>query len=159
MLKDSVRWPWYVGSDILLQDEFLKAFSPISRIASQRLGILRKSWRVLHDRLVLRDTFGVLSCQYWLLFCSLVHWITDNVITYLTLYWTSAACFLAGGVFECNIAHHRSVALLCVVYRMGLVSSDDVNRSLPALHCRPFLNHNNFNSNNNAEIQLGWYLT
>ena len=36
-----------------------------SRAASQRLGILRKSWRVFHDRSLLGDAFGVLSCQFW----------------------------------------------------------------------------------------------
>ena len=34
----------------------------VSRAASQRLGILRKSWRVFHDRALLGDAFGVLSC-------------------------------------------------------------------------------------------------
>ena len=37
----------------------------VSRAASQRLGILRKSWRVYHDRVFLRDASGVLSCPFW----------------------------------------------------------------------------------------------
>ena len=28
----------------------------------------------------------------------------------------SSACFLTGGVFECGIAHRRSVAVLCMLY-------------------------------------------
>ena len=32
---------------------------------AQRLGILRKSWRVFHDRLLLERCFGVLSCPFW----------------------------------------------------------------------------------------------
>ena len=37
----------------------------VSRAASQRLGILRKSWRVFHDRCSSRDTFVVLFCLFW----------------------------------------------------------------------------------------------
>ena len=37
----------------------------VSRAASQRLGILRKSWQVFHDRLILGDALGVLFCQFW----------------------------------------------------------------------------------------------
>ena len=41
---------------------FEKHLRSVSRAASQRLGILRKSWRVFHDRLLIGDAFGVLSC-------------------------------------------------------------------------------------------------
>ena len=44
---------------------FEKHLRSVSRAASQRLGILRKSWRVFHDRALLGDAFGVLSCQFW----------------------------------------------------------------------------------------------
>ena len=37
----------------------------VSRAASQRLGILRKSWQVFHDRLLLGRCFSVLSCPFW----------------------------------------------------------------------------------------------
>ena len=30
----------------------------------------------------------------------------------------SGASFLTGGVFECDLAHHRSVAVLCMVYKI-----------------------------------------
>ena len=36
---------------------FEKHLSLVSRAASQRLGILRKSWRVFHDRLLHRRCF------------------------------------------------------------------------------------------------------
>ena len=36
---------------------FEKHFRSISRAASQRLGILRKSWRVFHDRLLIGRCF------------------------------------------------------------------------------------------------------
>ena len=44
---------------------FEKHLLSVSRAASQRLGILRKSWRVFHDRLLLWRCFGVLSCLFW----------------------------------------------------------------------------------------------
>ena len=44
---------------------FEKHLHSVSRAASQRLGILRKSWQVFHDRLLLGDALGVLSCQFW----------------------------------------------------------------------------------------------
>ena len=40
---------------------FEKHLRSVSREAFQRVGILRKSWRVFHDRSVL----PVLSCQFW----------------------------------------------------------------------------------------------
>ena len=44
---------------------FEKHLRSFSRASSQRLGILRKSWRVFHDRLLIAgDAFGVLSCQF-----------------------------------------------------------------------------------------------
>ena len=43
---------------------FEKHLRSVSR-ASQRLGILRKSWQVFHDRLLLGDALGVLSCPFW----------------------------------------------------------------------------------------------
>ena len=44
---------------------FEKHLRSFSRAASQSLGILRKSWRVFHDRSLLEDAFGVLSFQFW----------------------------------------------------------------------------------------------
>ena len=44
---------------------FEKYLRSVSRAASRRLGILRKSWLVFHDKLLIGDAFGVLSCQFW----------------------------------------------------------------------------------------------
>ena len=30
----------------------------------------------------------------------------------------SGACFLAGGVLNCDLSHHRSVAVLCMLYKI-----------------------------------------
>ena len=50
---------------------FVKYLRLVSRAASQRLGILRKSWQVFHDRLILGRCFRVLSCPF-IQFCSVV---------------------------------------------------------------------------------------
>ena len=58
---------------------FEKHLRSVSRAASQRLGILRKSWRVFHDRSLLGRCFRGLSCQcglhavLWLHIGTLMH--------------------------------------------------------------------------------------
>ena len=44
---------------------FEKHLRSVSRAASHRLGILRKSWCVFHDRSLLGRCFMILSCQFW----------------------------------------------------------------------------------------------
>ena len=44
---------------------FEKHLRSVSRAASQRLGILRNSWQVFHNRLLLGRCLGVLSCPFW----------------------------------------------------------------------------------------------
>ena len=44
---------------------FEKHLRSISIGAFHRLGILGKSWRVLHDRFLLGRCFRCLSCQFW----------------------------------------------------------------------------------------------
>ena len=43
----------------------------------------------------------------------------------------SGARFLTGGVFECDIAHRRSVAVLCMLYKMRCDPMHPVNDALP----------------------------
>ena len=51
---EGVWWPWYSGSDIWFQlMTFENHRRSVSRAASQRLGIVRKSWRVFYDRSLL----------------------------------------------------------------------------------------------------------
>ena len=44
---------------------FEKHLHSVSRAASQSLGILRKSWQVLHDKTLLERCFRLLSCPFW----------------------------------------------------------------------------------------------
>ena len=62
----------------------------------------------------LGDAFGVLSCQLW----SIV--LQSGADTHLKLLdrAVSGTRFLTGGVFECDISHRRSVAVLCMLYKI-----------------------------------------
>ena len=43
----------------------------------------------------------------------------------------SGARFLTGGVFECEIAHCRSVAVLCMLYKIMCNQMNHLNGALP----------------------------
>ena len=43
----------------------------------------------------------------------------------------SGAWFLIGGVFECDIAHRRSVAVLCMLYKIRCRAMHPLNGALP----------------------------
>ena len=43
----------------------------------------------------------------------------------------SGARFLTGGVFECDIAHRRYVAVLCMLYKIGCNPMHPLNDALP----------------------------
>ena len=92
---------------------FQNHLRPVSRAASQRLGIL-KSWRVFHDRLLPGRCF----CYFVLLvleYCSAV-WCSaaDRHLKPLD-YVDNGAYFLTGGGLDCDLAHRRSVATLCML--------------------------------------------
>ena len=96
---------------------FKKHLRSVSRAASQRLGILRKSCRVFHDRLLIGRCFWSFVLPV-LEYCSEV-WCSA-VDTHLKLLdrVVSGACFIAGGVLNCNLSHRRSVAVLCMLYKI-----------------------------------------
>ena len=77
----------------------------------------------------LGDAFGVLSCPFLLLFtvwCSAVDThlkLLDRAI--------SGAWFLTGGVFECDTVHHRSVAVLCMLYKIRCNPVHPLNGARP----------------------------
>ena len=101
---------------------FEKHLRSVSRAAFQRLGILRKSWVVFHDRSLLgrccRCVFlPVLEycCAVWCSAADTHPKLLDHVV--------SGANFLTGGMFECDMAQRRSVAVLCMLYRSGVTRS------------------------------------
>ena len=96
---------------------FEKHLRSVSRAASQRLGILRKSLRVFHDRSLLGRCFrgfGLPVLEY----CSAVWCSAADTLLKLLDRAVSGARFLTGGVFECDISHRRSVAVLCMLYKI-----------------------------------------
>ena len=96
---------------------FEKHLRLVSRAAFQRLGILRKSWKVFHDSLLLGRCFRGFVLPV-LEYCSVVWCSAADKHLRLLDRVVSGASFLTGGVFECDLAHHRSVAVLCMVYKI-----------------------------------------
>ena len=92
---------------------FEKHLRSISRSASQRLCILRKSWRVLHDRSLLGRCFQGFVFPV-LEYCSAVWCSAADTHLKLLDRAVSGARFLTGIMFECDIAHRRSVEVLCI---------------------------------------------
>ena len=110
-------------------EKYLRSVS-IAITASQRLGILKKSWRVFHDRSFLgrcfRD-FVLPVLEYGsAVWCSAADThlkLLDRAI--------SGALFLTVGAFECDIAHRRSVAVLCMLYKIRCKAMHPLNGALP----------------------------
>ena len=89
----------------------------VSRAASQRLGILRKSWRIFHDRFLLGRCFRgfvLLILEY----CSAVWCSAADSHVKLFDRVVNRACFLTSGRLDCDLAHRRSVAILCMLYKI-----------------------------------------
>ena len=74
-----------------------KHLRSVSRAASQRFGILRKSWRVFRDRLLMGRCFGDFVLPV-LEYCSAVWCSAADTHLKLLDRVVSGACFLAGGV-------------------------------------------------------------
>ena len=89
----------------------------VSRAASQRLGILRKSWRVFHDRSLLGRCFRGFVLPV-LEYCPAVWFSAANTHLKLLDRAVSGERFLTEGVFEFDIAHRCLVAVLCMLYKI-----------------------------------------
>ena len=109
---------------------FEKHLRSVSRAASQRLGILRKSWWVFHDRSLLRR-----CCRGFVLpvleYCSAVWCCAADTHHKRLDPAVSGAWFLTGGVCECDIAHRRSVAVRCMLYTIRCNPVHPLNGALP----------------------------
>ena len=109
---------------------FQKNLRSVSRAASQRLGILRKCWRVFHDRSLLGRCFRGFVLPV-LEYCSAVWRAAADTHLKLLDRAVSGARFLTGGVFECDIFHRRSVAVLCMLYKIRCNPVHPLNGALP----------------------------
>ena len=90
---------------------------------------MRKSWQVFHDHsLLLRSfwSFVLLALEY----CSAV-WCSaaDSHLKLLERVVRSA-----GGVLECNLAHHRSVVVLCMLIKIKSNPMHPLSSALPLLY-------------------------
>ena len=61
--------------------------------------------------------YGFYPARFGMLLCSVRCLAADTHIKLLDRI-VSGASFLTGGVFECDLAHRRSVAVLCVLYKI-----------------------------------------
>ena len=109
---------------------FEKHLRSISRAASQRLGILKSSWQVFHDISLLGRCFRGFVLPV-LEYCSSVWCSAADTHLKLLDRAVSGARFLTGGVFECNISHRRSVAVLCMRYKIRCNPVHPLNGALP----------------------------
>ena len=105
-----------LGVTFDLKMTFKEHLRSVSRAASQRLGILRKSCQVFHDRLLLGRCFRGFVLPV-LEYCSAVRCSAADKHLKLLDHIVSGARFLPGGVFECDLAHRRAVAVLCMLYK------------------------------------------
>ena len=112
---------------------FEKHLRPVSSAAAQRLGIMRKSWQVFHDRSLLPRSFWSFVLPV-LEYCSAV-WCSaaDSHLKLLDRFVRSAG-FLAGGVIDCNLAHLRSVAELCMLFKIKSNLMHPLSGALPLLY-------------------------
>ena len=91
---------------------------------------MRKSWQVFHDRSLLLRSF----CSFVLPvleYCSAV-WCSaaDSHLKLLDRDLRSAG-YLAGGVLDCNLAHRRSVAELCMIFKIKSNPMHPLSGALP----------------------------
>ena len=115
---------------------FEKQLRLVSRAASQRLGISRNSWRVLHDRSLLGRCFWGFVLPV-LEYCSAVWYSAADIHLKLLDCAVSGTQFLTGErVSECDIAHRLSVAVLCMLYKIRCNPMLPLNDALPGL-CVP----------------------
>ena len=89
----------------------------VSREVSQRLGILTKYWQVFQNRLLIGRCFRGFVLPV-LDYCSAVLCLAADTHLKLLHCVVSSACFLTLGMFRCDLAHCRSVAALCMLYKI-----------------------------------------
>ena len=96
----------------------------------KRLGVMRKSWQVFHDRSLLLISFWSFVLPV-LEYCSAV-WrsAADSHLKLLDRVVRSAG-FLAGGILDCNLAHRRSVAELCMLFKIKSNPRHPLSGALP----------------------------
>ena len=90
---------------------------------------------MFHDRSLLERCFRAFILRV-LEYCSAVWCSAADTHLILLDRAVSGARFLTGGVFECDIADRRSVAVLCMLYKIRCKPMHLLNDALPG-PCRP----------------------
>ena len=94
---------------------------------------MRKSWQVFHDRLLLGRCFRgfvlpILEC------CSAVWCSAADTHLRLLDRVVSGTSFLTGGAFECDFAHRRFAAVLCMLCKIRCNPMHPLYGALPVLY-------------------------
>ena len=109
---------------------FEKHLCSVESAAAQRLGSMRKSWQLFHDRSLLLRSFWSFVLPV-LEHCSAV-WCSAADSHHKLLYSVvRSAGFLAGGVLECKLAHRRFVAELCMLFKVKSNPMHPLSIALP----------------------------
>ena len=119
-----------LGVTFVSKMTFEKLLRSVSRAASKRLGILRKSWQVFHDRSLLSKCFLGFVLPV-LEYCSAVWCSAADTHLKLLDRVVSGARLLTGGVFECDIARRRSLVILCMLYKIRCNPVHPLNGAIP----------------------------
>ena len=131
---EGVWWPIVIlGVAFDSKMTFEKDLSSVSRPASQRLCILRKSWRVFHDISLLWRCFRGFDLPI-LEYCTALLCLAADAHLKLLDRVISGVHFLTVCVFECDIAHRRSVAVLSMLYKIRCNPMHPVNGALPVAY-------------------------
>ena len=112
---------------------FEKHLRSVSRAASQRLGILRKSWWLFHDRSLLERCFGVLCCQFW----STVLQCRARLQIHTLNYWTVISQWCPFPNCGCDRVWHCSSSIcsvLCMLYKIRCHPKHPLHGDLPGPH-------------------------
>ena len=110
---------------------FEKHLRSVSRAASQRLGILKSPGECSMIDRFLGDAFGFCPASFGVQYCSAVWCSVADTHLKLLDRAVCGARFLTEGLFECDIYHCRSVAVLCMLYKIMCIPMHPLNGALP----------------------------
>ena len=129
---EGVWWLVILGLTFDSKMTFEKHLRSVSSAASLRLDVLMKFWQVLNDRLLLGRCFWGFV-RHVFEYCSAVWCLAANTHLKLLDCIVSGASFLTEGVFECYLAHRRSM-VLCMLYKIRCNPMHPLYGALPELY-------------------------
>ena len=115
---------------------FERHLHSVSSAAAQRLFIMRKSWQVFHDRSLLLISFWSFVLPV-LEYGSLAQQCGAQLLTHTFIKLLDRVIRSAGfraDVSECNLAHRRSVAEFCMIFKIKSNPIHPLSDELPLLY-------------------------